>query len=39
MSGLARSVTAHRGGLLDLISMTERTNAVTGDPATVNVVF
>jgi hypothetical protein len=39
MLGLAKSVTTHRGGLLDLISLTERTNAVTGDPATVNVVF
>jgi hypothetical protein len=39
MLGLATSVTIHRVGLLDLTSMTERTNAVTGDPSTVKVVF
>jgi hypothetical protein len=37
--GLATSLTIQRNGLLDLTSMTEWTNAVTGDPSTVKVVF
>jgi hypothetical protein len=32
-------VTIQRVGLLDLTSMTERTNPVTSDPFTVTVVF
>jgi hypothetical protein len=39
MLGLAMTVMSQRLGLLDLTSMTERTNPVTGDPSTVTVVF
>jgi hypothetical protein len=37
MLGLAMTVTIQRVGSLDLTSMTERTNPVTGDPSTVTV--
>ena len=39
MFGLAITVMIQRVGLLDLTSMTERTNPVTGNPSTVTVVF
>ncbi len=39
MSGVAMTVMIQRVGLLDLTSMTERTNPVTSDPSTVKVVF
>jgi hypothetical protein len=39
LGGLATTVTSQRVGLLALISMTERTNPVTSDPFTVNVVL
>ena len=39
MPGAAKTVMIQRVGLLDLTSMTERTNPVTGDPSTVTVVF
>jgi hypothetical protein len=39
MLGVAMTVMIQRVGLLDLTSMTERTNPVTGDPSTVTVVF
>jgi hypothetical protein len=39
MRGLAMTVMIQRVGLLDLTSMTERTNPVTSDPSTVKVVF
>jgi hypothetical protein len=38
-SSLATTVTIQRVGLLALTSMTERTNPVTSDPFTVNVVL
>jgi hypothetical protein len=39
MLGLAMTLMIQRVGLLDLTSMTEQTNPVTGDPSTVTVVF
>jgi hypothetical protein len=39
MRGFTTSVTIHRFGVLDLTSMTDRTNAVTDDPPSVKVVF
>ena len=39
MLGLAMIVTIQRLGLLDLTSMTERTNPATSDPSTVTVGF
>jgi hypothetical protein len=37
--GLATTVMIQHVGLLDLTSMTERTNPATSDPSTVNFVF
>jgi hypothetical protein len=39
MLGLAMTVMSQRLGLLDFISMTERTKPVMGDPSTAIVVF
>jgi hypothetical protein len=39
MPGLAMTVTIQRVGLLDLTSITERTNPVTRDPFSFKVVF
>jgi hypothetical protein len=39
MSGPVMMLIIHRVGLLDLISMTERTSPVTIDPIIVTVVF
>jgi hypothetical protein len=39
MLRFATIVTIQRGGELDATSLTDRTSPVTGEPATINVVF